>query len=173
MLQQSYIASQSLSLVPTGSIERSAAESRALALLQLVLIHGANEQYVTHPEFVQGFRGGYRYEDFLKEFGDDEIVLDDVLGFIEDHFSLSFLQQQNQQLARLHMSPMAYEYCIGFALGFLRWLFDAERAPWMPLFLLQKWYAIEYLTRSVAARCGGQERHHSGVQTVALGTYWE
>ena len=163
--------SPALSVVP---IVRSASNTRALAVFQSVLDKGTDKGYLAHPEFCRGFQSGYVYEDTMHEFGDDEILLDDVLEFIEENFSPSFVQQQNQQLAFLHMSPMAYEYCVGFALGFLRWLFDAERAPWISLSLLQKWYSIEYLTRSLAVQCVEQEHPQQPVkQTIALGSYWE
>jgi len=153
MLQQSYTTMQPLSLAPVvPAVVRSAVESRALVAFQSVLIKGTNEAYVTHPLFHQAFEDGYDYPGDSGDFIDEEVTLDMVLEFIEEHLSSGILQRDNDQLALFGIEPMVYAQRIGFVLGCLRWMFDADRTPWLSLSLLQKWYSIEYLTRSVAGR---------------------
>ncbi len=175
MLNQAAVTTPSfspaLSVVP---VVRSASESRALVAFQSVLIKGSNERYLSHPLFHQAFEDGYDYPGDSGDFEDEEVTLDKVLEFLEEHLSFGILQRENDQLAHFHLEPMVYAQRVGFILGCLRWMFDADRAPWLPLSLLQKWYSIEYLTRSVAARFIAHEQPQQPVkQSISLGTYWE
>ena len=174
MLDQAAITqsvSPVLSVVP---VVRSASDSRALVILQSVLIKGTNENYLSHPTFHDGFEAGYTLQDEFGMYEDEELTFEGVLNIIQEHLSFLILQRENEQLVRLKMEPTTYEHRVGFVLGFLRWLVDAGRTPVVPLSLLQKWYSIEHLTRSVAGRFVAYEQTQQPVkQTITLGTYWE
>ena len=153
MLNQATLTTSSfspaLSVVP---VVRSASESRALVILQSVLIKGTNESYLSHPTFHDGFEAGYTLQDEFGMYEDEELTFEGVLNFIQEHLSLLTLQRENEQLAHLKMEPSTYQHRVGFVLGFLRWLVDAGCTPVVPVSLVQKWYSIEHLTRSVAGR---------------------
>lgn len=131
---------------------RSALESRALVALQKVLIVGTQDAYLTHPDFREGFEQGYICEEEVGfyGFGRRKLKLHEVEEIITEYLSFAQLHSDNRDLEG--EKPDTYPQRVGFTLGYVRWLFDANRAPAMPLCLLQKWYAIEYLTRKLAAR---------------------
>ena len=155
MLNQAQVTTQPLSLIsalPVAPVVRSATEVRGSVLLQSFLIKGTNEKYLTHPDFHQAFEDGYDYPSATGEFMDGEVTLDQVLDLLEQQFSMNDMLFENSVAARYDIEPLSYASRVGFAFGLIRYLFDADRAPYIPLSLLQKWYRIEYLTRSIAAR---------------------
>ncbi len=120
------------------------------AFLRRVVRLGGTERFLHDAEFWIGWFDGYSWENENGDFDEEEITLDAVVDLLRRNLSVPFLHEMNRFNAFLDIEPLAYARCVGFVLGWLRWMFDVDRGPYVPLALLKQWAAVERITATVA-----------------------